>query len=149
MNPMRPLILSASLAAMALLLQSCREEFPNGPRVPTTPVVGQVRVDGQPANYLAVTCEPQFEKAGTVPDSSAFTDKDGKFSLSTFEHGDGLPLGKYKLTFYWGQINMMNGQYGGPDKLNNKYRKAADSTIEFEVAKEKLDLGTIELTTKK
>ena len=153
MNPTLTAKVLLTIVSTALVaLQGCAEKLPDGPRVPTTPVVGQVLVDGKPAGSLSVGCEAQFEKDQTVPHTGAFTDKDGKFALSTFESGDGVPLGKYKLTFMWGQFNLMNGQYGGPDKLGGKYRKGADSNVEFEVdkvSKEKLDLGTIELTTKK
>jgi hypothetical protein len=128
--------------------QGCGEKMPDGPRVPTTPVVGQILVDGKPADYLAVNFTPQFELPGVVPGSGTFTDKDGKFAISTFETGDGAPPGKYKVTFMWGQINLLNGQYGPPDKLKGRYKKAADSRHEITVGDEKVDLGTIELTTK-
>jgi hypothetical protein len=141
-----PLVVAAVIAVP--LLSGCGEEMPNGPRVPTFPVVGQIVVDGKPPDYLAVNLEPQFDKPGVIPASSAFTDKEGKFAISTFETGDGAPPGKYKLTFQWGQINLLNGQYGGPDKLKGRYKKAADSKHEITVTDQKIDLGTIELTTK-
>jgi len=140
--------LMASAAVAFALCQGCGEKRPDGPRVPTFPVVGQIIVDGKPPDYLSVNLEPQFEKAAVIPASAAFTDKDGKFTVSTFETGDGAPPGKYKLTFMWGQINLLSGQYGGPDKLKGRYKKAADSKIEVTVDDKKVDLGTIELTTK-
>ena len=141
---------SALLAAFSLVFFSgCGEKLPDGPRVPTFPVVGQVLVDGKPADYLNVSCEPQFEKPAIVPASAAFTDKEGRFSISTFERGDGAPAGKYKLTFVWGQLNMINGQYTGPDKLNGRYHKPQESQIEVTVSDTRIDLGTIELTSKK
>jgi hypothetical protein len=80
--------------------------------------------------------------------SSAFTDKQGKFSISTYEQADGVPVGSYVLTFEWGQWNMMSMQYGGPDKLNGKYSDPKTSEVRFEVkAGEPTDLGTIKLTT--
>jgi hypothetical protein len=140
--------LTIAVAALAML-QGCGEKPPNGPRVPTFPVVGQVLVDGKPAEFLCVKCEPLFEKSAAVPDSGAFTDKDGRFALFTFESGDGVPAGKYKLTFMWGSMNLMSGQYGPPDKLNNRYRKAADSPVEVEVSNKRIEVGTIELSSKK
>lgn len=140
-------ILVTALAAFAFC-QGCGEKMPDGPRVPTFPVVGQVLVDGKPADYLSLNLEPQFEKAAVIPSSAAFTDKDGKFAISTFESGDGAPPGKYKVTFMWGQINLLNGQYGGPDKLKGRYKKATDSKHEVTVTDQKIDLGTIELTAK-
>jgi len=143
-----PTVVVAAFLAVCVV-EGCAEKLPDGPRVPTTPVAGVVLVDGRPAEYLSVSCEPQFERAAEIPGASAFTDKDGKFAISTFEAGDGAPPGKYKLTFMWGQINLLNGQYGGPDKLKGRYRKAASSEHEVTVGDQPLDLGTIELTTKK
>ncbi len=138
-----------AMLAVFALDAGCGEKLPDGPRVPTFPVVGQVTVDGRPAEFLNVKCEPAFEKPAIVPSSAAFTDKEGRFSISTFESGDGAPVGKYKLTFMWGQFNLMNGQYGGPDKLEGRYKKPQDSQIELTVGDERVDLGTIELNKKK
>lgn len=142
-----PWVLVAAVVFLAFS-QGCGEKMPDGPRVPTFPVVGKILVDGKPPETLSVNLEPQFEKPGIIPASAAFTDKEGKFAISTFESGDGAPAGKYKLTFMWGQINLLNGQYGGPDKLKGKYKKAADSQHEITVTDQKIDLGTIELTAK-
>jgi hypothetical protein len=38
--------------------------------------------------------------------------------------------------------------YGGPDRLNNRYRDPQKSTVRFTVKDEPVDLGSIELTTK-
>ena len=140
-------VLVTAVVALAFC-QGCGEKMPDGPRVPTFPVVGQILVDGKPPDYLAVTLEPQFEKPQVIPGSGAYTDKDGKFAISTFETGDGAPAGTYKLTFMWGQINLLNGQYSGPDKLKGRYKKPDDSKHNVTVTDQKIDLGTIELTTK-
>ena len=134
---------------MGCLVPSCREEMPNGPRVATVPVQGIVVVDGEPAAALAIKCIPEQPLPETVPPPSSFTDKDGHFTISTFESGDGAPPGKYKLTFNWGRYNLLNGRYGGPDKLNGKYDDLEESPVEFTVddSKETIDLGRIELTT--
>lgn len=132
---------------LALLLAGCGEKMPDGPRVPTTPVTGIVIVDGKPAEMVSVKCVSP-ETPPNVPTPSAFTDKDGKFSLSTFETGDGAPPAEYKLTFTWGQFNLLNGQYGGPDKLNGQYDKADKSPFDLSVAGTPVDVGTIELKTK-
>ncbi len=105
-------------------------------------------VDGAPANYLQVTLNP-VGAAATPLTTSAFTDEEGKFSIGTFEGGDGAPVGKYNLTFKWGAINMMNGRYEGPDKLNDRYSDAAKSEISVDVKEgSDTDMGAINLTTK-
>jgi hypothetical protein len=124
---------------------------PQSTNKPTYPVVGRVLVDGQPADYLAVNVEPADGKLDpehpTV--SSAFTDADGRFSLSTYVQGDGVPEGDYVLTFMWGQLNLISMNYGGPDKLKGRYQSPKDSKVRFTVSKSKqtLDLGDIELST--
>ena len=107
-------------------------------------------VDGQPANFLAVKANATAgvdQKAPTY--SSAFTDAEGKFTLSTYETGDGIPAGQYTLTFNWGEMNMLTMAYGGVDKLKGKYSDPAKSEFKVDVGPDKpLDLGTFDLKTK-
>ncbi|MDA1211202.1 MAG: hypothetical protein O2955_01725 [Planctomycetota bacterium] len=129
-----------------LSVAGCGSDGPQGgPRVETFPITGTVTIDGQPVETLLVVCHP-VEK-GPVPTTiSSFTDKEGKFSIGTYESGDGAPEGDYKLTFKWGQWNM--GRYGGPDKLNDRYTAAEKSEVTVSVKKGvPIDLGTIALTT--
>lgn len=119
-------------------------------RKETFPVSGEILVDGQPAAELAVRCvdvsgidkeDPTF--------SQAFTDEEGKFQIATYEAADGVPEGEYVLMFMWGKWNRISGNYGGPDKLNNRYMDPRKSQHRFKVEKgEPTDLGKIELTTK-
>lgn len=131
-----------------LLLCSCGEQGP--PRKETFPVTGEVYVDGQPADQLAVRCinVNGIDKASPTV-SSAFTDENGKFEISTYESADGVPEGEYVLTFMWGEWNRISGSYGGPDKLNDRYTDQKSSQHRFTVEKGKrTDLGRIELTAK-
>ena len=126
----------------------CGEQMPDGPRVNVSPIKGQVFVDGTPAANLAVKCHPIDGKDGAIPSSSDFTDNEGRFEIGTYEAGDGAPPGEYQLTFFWGEYNLMNGQYGGPDKLKERYVDPEKSE-HLVVVVEGLptDLGTIELST--
>jgi hypothetical protein len=125
---------------------SCRE---TAYRKPTFPVTGKILVDGQPVDQLAVRCLSDTGMDKEHPTSStAFTDKEGNFQISTYEKSDGVPVGKYKLTVTWGQWNLMSMQYGG-DKFNGKYDSVQNPVKEFEVKEgQPTDLGVIELTTK-
>ena len=84
--------------------------------------------------------------------SSTLTGEDGKFEISTYKSGDGVPAGDYTLAFMWGKLNLIAGSYGGPDKLNGRYSDPKTSEFKFTVATGEdaaaIDLGTIELTTK-
>ncbi|HUE69782.1 MAG TPA: hypothetical protein VMP01_02740 [Pirellulaceae bacterium] len=117
---------------------------------PTHPVSGTLFVDGTPAEGVQITLNDLAGIDKNQPTiSQAFTDKEGKFTLSTYEQGDGVPEGEYVLTFLWGQINPLSMQFGGPDKLKERYVDPAKSTFKVKVEKGKpVDLGRIELTTK-
>ncbi|HID74375.1 MAG TPA: hypothetical protein EYP56_00055 [Planctomycetaceae bacterium] len=135
-------------ALCGLLLCGCGEE--GKPRKKTYPVTGEVYVDGKPASQLAVRCvSVQGIDKENPTTSSAFTDENGKFEISTYETADGVPEGEYILTFEWGQWNLVSGQYGGPDKLKGRYKDPKKSTVRFKVEGGKpVDLGRIELSTK-
>ena len=145
---MRRFGLLVALLGLLPLANGCGSKSGNKP---TYPVVGRVLVDGQPADYLAVSAEPADGRLD--PDqptvTACFTDKEGRFALSTYVQGDGVPEGEYVLTFMWGQMNLMSMNYGGPDKLKGRYSKPEASQHRFTVGKgqPKLDLGDIELST--
>lgn len=132
---------------MILLAAGCNSK-PDRKR--TYPVSGTVLVDGSPAENLAVRAHPVGGIDQNDPTvSSAFTDQAGNFTFSTFETGDGIPGGEYKLTFEWGEMNLLSMQYGGPDKLNSRYTNPENSTRVINVGPDYAeDLGKIELTTK-
>lgn len=118
-------------------------------RKETHPVVGQVLIDGKPVKDVAVkarSVEGLDQEHPTV--TSAFTDEEGRFELSTYESGDGIPEGEYVLTFVWGRWNSFSMSYGGPDKLKGRYNDPEESNIRFTVeGGEPIDLGKIELST--
>lgn len=118
-------------------------------RKPTYPVTGVVLVDGQPAEAVRITLNDVKGMDPNQPTfSETFSDKDGKFAVSTYEQGDGVPEGEYVLTFYWGTINPLNMQYGGEDKLKRKYADPATSKFRIKVENGKpTDMGRIELST--
>lgn len=62
----------------------------------TYTVTGQVLVDGQPVSKVAVRFIPKDKskfKMGETP--QATTDDEGRFTLSTYNSGDGAPAGEY------------------------------------------------------
>ncbi len=137
-----------SVAILVAITVGCSPQGP--PRTPTFPITGQVYVDGQPAAELAVF----FTNANGVDKeqptfSTANTDAEGKFEVSTYESGDGIPEGTYAVTFMWGQVNLMTMSYGGPDKLNDRYSNPETSTFKVTVKRgEPANMGKLLLTTK-
>jgi 5-hydroxyisourate hydrolase-like protein (transthyretin family) len=109
-------------------------------------VSGVLHVDGSPAAEVEVAFHPQDANAKIKYQITTTTDKDGKFSATTYESGDGLPPGDYKITFAW-----LEGLTTQKDRLKGKFKNAKKSTHSVTVKgteDEKVDLGTIELQTK-
>jgi 5-hydroxyisourate hydrolase-like protein (transthyretin family) len=133
------------VTAVALSLCSCNSQKPD--RVQVYPVTGVVLVDGQPVTDLRIVAHNvagMDKEHPTIP--HAVPEADGHFQFTSYENGDGVPAGEYKLTFMWGQRS--RGRIQGPDKLKDRYTDAATSKFPLKVDNEAVDLGTIELTTK-
>lgn len=137
-----------AVLALSLACCACQEELgPN--RKETFPVTGRVLVDGQPIDMLSIECVclTGLDKQNPTL-SSYYTGADGKFQISTYVTGDGVPEGEYALTFQWGRLNLMSHSYDG-DKFNGRYRDPKKSDVKFTVRKgTPNDLGDIELKTK-
>lgn len=112
---------------VAVLLSSCSKSAPEEPRVPTSPVVGVVHVDGKAASLIEVTCHPDGASELKHPVSS-FTDDEGRFSFATYVQGDGLPVGGYTLTFSWLEMGIT-----AKDKFKGKFSSPKKSTTKFDV----------------
>lgn len=136
----------SSLLSLSLIV-GCGEKQVGVERVKTVPVSGVVHVDGEPQHYIAVRVErTDGQLSDAVVGSAAYTQPDGSFVISTYEKGDGVPPGDYKLTFQWGKYNLFNGQYTG-DKFEGKYEDIESSEFAINVVSDPIDMGTIELTT--
>lgn len=111
-----------------------------------TPVTGTLLIDGQAHERVAVRCRAAGGDTSTIRNiSQCFTDKDGKFSISTTFEGDGLPAGEYVLLVQWGKLLGISMRYDG-DKLNGKYNDPKTPAKTFTVKSgTPLDLGTIDL----
>jgi hypothetical protein len=135
------------LGLLISIALGCAKEA--GDRVKTTPVTGEVFVDGKPAGELRITVTSVKGIDPTHPTtSSAVTDENGKFAVSTYEANDGVPAGEYILTFNWGTLNRLSMSYEN-DKLKGNYDKPDKSTIRVTVEEGKpVDMGKIELKTK-
>lgn len=145
----RNVVVLTFVVPAVLACAGCNEERRGPERVPTFPITGVVHVDGKPQSNLLVKSIPaeDAQNAAAVT-SSAYTDDKGRFEIGTYESGDGAPVGEYRLTFMWGQRNLMNGRYSGPDKLGDRYSDPKKSEIKVHVNEgEPNELGVIELKT--
>lgn len=131
---------------------------PNLKKVPLGKVEGTVTVDGNPEPNVFVKCVPEgdfpykdkMEIAGAM---SGVTDIQGKFKLTTYETGDGVPAGKYSLTFTWPPLVLAKKQdeneTAKADRLKGKYVAADKSPLKITVEENKAQvLDPIDLSTK-
>jgi hypothetical protein len=139
------------IVVLVILFVGCEKK--RGDRKETTRVTGQVYVDGVPVpakEPLKILCHNVAGMDKEQPYvSQALTGEDGKFEISTYEKGDGIPAGEYVLTFMWGKMNFFSNSYGGPDKLKGRYKdpKKSEHRLTVEAGKP-TDLGRIDLKTK-
>ncbi|RLS21836.1 MAG: hypothetical protein DWH70_13005 [Planctomycetota bacterium] len=84
---------------LVILVGCSQEKLP----IPTQQISGRVLYDNKAAEGVAVYLGPI--QAPTIPDIPAnphgVTDKDGRFSISTYGENDGAPKGKYQLMMMW------------------------------------------------
>lgn len=67
-----------------------------------------------------------------------FSDKDGKFTLTTYDNGDGAPAGDYVVTVEWrvpgGDVPRKKAQ-PFPDRLKGKFSDPSNSPLRATIAK--------------
>jgi len=133
-----------------LLSTGCREEQKSFRKV-VVPVKGTITVDGK-APTSPIKIDVHLLGAADLEHptaSSGLSDDKGAFVLSTYDTGDGVPVGEYALTYFWGDFNMVSMRYGGKDKLNKRYSKPEDAVTKFKAEEGKpIDLGVVDLKTK-
>ncbi|MCA9270409.1 MAG: carboxypeptidase regulatory-like domain-containing protein [Planctomycetales bacterium] len=138
----------------ALLLLAMASGCGDG-RITVHPVAGQVLVDGQPADNASVVFHPTGADATiTALRPSARTDEQGRFSLSTYQRGDGAPPGTYKITVTWNgpppdtrpEDVPEQERHSGPDRLAGAYDDPSTTTLSAEVATGPNQLAPLELT---
>jgi len=141
------LLVHGAVLLAAIVFSGCSKPQRGGPRLTTSPVFGIVQVDGQATEMVEVNCHPEGDTSKIKYTVTSMTDKDGKFTLGTYEGGDGLPEGIYTLSFKWIETGFapkdkFRGAYADPAKSEHKVTIKGDKG-------EKIDLGIIELKSKK
>ncbi len=118
-------------------------------KVPLTHVTGTVLVDGVPTSGVHVQYVPQGEIAERreryLNRFFLMTGEGGKFSLSTYVNGDGIPYGEYVLEF-----KLLEQRLSGEvDKFSGNYSNIRSPFMTIKVEKgADVDLGEIELKTR-
>jgi hypothetical protein len=125
-------------------------------RIATYPVTGTVLVDGRPAEGAVVICVPTSTSEPEADRLRPFgvADAQGRFTLKTFEPGDGAPAGEYKVLIEWPAPVSADAARGGgraavgPDRLRGKYFKLDQSNLAMSVKEESNDLPPFELQSR-
>lgn len=110
----------------------------------TYPAHGRVTINGEPAGGAVV----ELHSTGEEPDARnsrpwAIVQEDGSYTLSTYEKGDGAPVGDYVVTLRWPP------QASEPtlaDRLGGAYSNASRSERKVAITEGDNDLPPIEIT---
>ena len=121
----------------------------NNDKVPLVHVTGTVLVDGVPTAGVHIQYVPQSEIAERreryLNRFFLLSREGGKFSLSTYVDGDGIPIGEYALEFKWIEQRLS----GEIDKLGGVYADSSSPFLKIKVEKGRdINLGEIQLTSK-
>lgn len=117
---------------------------PSGPKL--HPVVGQVKVEGKPAEYALVFMHRKERDPMLDPLPFGKCKADGSFEIDTPNVGKGAQEGEYTITVYWPDMTKPedgNGQR--PDALNGAYEMVAQSKIFTTVKAGKNEIPPMEL----
>lgn len=120
-------------------------------QVKTYPVSGEIYVDGKPAEAATIYLIPAGDKADQTPRPFGQTDKDGKFTLSTFKEKDGAPAGEYVAIFQWPEQSggiFNRSTMDGRDRLGGAYYKKENSQIHVTIEKQPMTLPRFDLKSK-
>lgn len=87
------------ISALSFALAGCgKEEW----QAETYPASGQITINGESPEGAVVTLYPVGEKIDTRGSNPwGIVQQDGTYLLSTYEQGDGAPVGKYAVTVRW------------------------------------------------
>jgi hypothetical protein len=114
-------------------------------RVPVFPVHGQVFLDGKAVPHAYVVFHPVGGSAQSDIHPRAHAEEDGSFWLSTYDSGDGAPVGDYVITVqaYKAQTESDNGN--SPNLLPMPYANPKTSKLRAHVEASENELSALQL----
>ncbi len=113
-----------ALAGAATLVCGCGG---GSDRLPVYPVQGQLYFDNKPAHKAIIWLHPEGEVPGdskgpsASPRPHARVGPDGSFAVSTYETGDGAPVGRYRISVIWNKDGPGGGDNDGASLLPPRY----------------------------
>lgn len=130
----------------------------DAPRVPTQPARGQVLFDGKPLSGALVvlhrpgvaTSETSTDKSkqkATPPTARGLTDSEGRYALTTYDTGDGVPEGEYAVTVVQRPAQKVGESYEqGPNVLPPRYASPATTDLKVRIAAGQNELAPLALS---
>lgn len=135
--------LPVALALIALTsLVGCRGEQW---QAETYPASGQITINGEPPAGAVVTLHPiagNVDQRGSSP--WGIVQPDGSFLLSTYEKGDGAPVGDYAITVRW-PLDVTDMSAAMTDRLGGAYSTQQRSPLTVTIAETENELPPVHL----
>jgi hypothetical protein len=106
-------------------------------------VAGKVLIDGKTPqeadfdirNFLAILYNPKEPPSAKAPLKTASIKPDGSFEFSTYDKGDGVPVGSYVMLFDALSYSRARGStFHEPDRLKNLYNDPDKAQFPIEVS---------------
>jgi hypothetical protein len=112
---------------------------------PCYPVRGQVQQAGKSLAEALVVFHPVDAPQVPFPKPQAHTDAQGRFELTTFESGDGAPVGSYAITVELRAPRQLGEEVvrDGPSVLPTRYSQPDKSGLTAQVIEGENELATI------
>jgi hypothetical protein len=109
------------------------------------PVRGQVQQAGKPLAEALVVFYPLDTPPIPFPKPQAHTDAQGRFELTTFESGDGAPVGNYAITVELRAPRQLGEEVvrDGPSVLSARYSQPDKSGLRAQVAEGENELAPL------
>jgi hypothetical protein len=125
---------------ICVCLASCSNPYGDHPPYPTT---GQILVNGKPAEGARLVFHHLGDWGNKSIVPQAMTKEDGRFTLTTYQMGDGAPAGEYRVVVEWPAYR--RGRNIGPDRLQGKFANPDSSGLTAHVEKGKNELPALDL----
>ncbi|WP_166831217.1 hypothetical protein [Thalassoroseus pseudoceratinae] len=124
----------------SVMCAGCGEDW----QADTYPAEGTITINGEPPVGALVQLHPTGEatdKRESLP--WGLVQDDGTYTLSTYEMGDGAPIGEYAITIRWSpNVNTPSLV----DRLNNAYNNPEQSEWKVTIDADENELPPIEIT---
>jgi hypothetical protein len=128
---------------LLLVCAACSSES----KVRLEPVRGQVLYKDKPLHKAVVAFHPLGDYPVHLPKPIAYTDAEGRFTMTTFKPGDGVPAGEYAITVEYRERSQSGiEKIGGKNLLPARYSKPETSGLRCKVEEGDNELPVIKLT---